>query len=90
MAERCASGREQVIDTMIALTHPSNTDSIIITGNESMELYTSLRRRGFRAVATPATCPVARRRHAIGLITGRNLLAGIAQVSPAPRRPLPF
>jgi hypothetical protein len=67
---------------MIALTRPSNTDSIIITGNKSMELYTSLRRRGFCAVATPATCPVARRRHAIGLITGQNLLAGIAQVSP--------
>jgi len=80
MAEPCAS--EQVIDTMIALTRPSNTDSIIIAGSESMELYTLLRRRGFRVVATPAKCPVARSRHAIGLISGRNLLAGIAQVSP--------
>jgi len=80
MAEPCAS--EQVIDTMIALTRPSNTDSIIIAGSESMELYTLLRRRGFRAVATPVTCPVARRRHPVGLIAGRNLLAALAQVSP--------
>jgi len=46
----------------------------------------SLRRRGFLRAATPATCPLPRKQHAVGLIAGENSLTGIeaalAQVSP--------
>jgi len=72
----------QVIDVFVALTRPSPLDSVIITGDESMALYLSLRRRGFARVATPATCRIPRRRHIIGIVTGRNPVAALAQVSP--------
>jgi hypothetical protein len=36
-----------------------------------MELYVSLRRRGFIRVATPATCSARRREHSVGLIAVR-------------------
>jgi len=72
----------QVIDVFLALARPSPLDSVIITGDESMALYLSLRRRGFARVATPATCRIPRRRHVIGLVTGQNPVAALAQVSP--------
>jgi len=83
MAEPCfAFDQEQVVDTMIALTHPSSLGGIIITGSESMELYIALRRRGYGRVATPATCPAPKRQHAVGLITGQNAMAALVQASP--------
>ena len=83
MAELCgASDQEQVIDIMMALIRPSPLDSVIITGSEGMGLYLSLRRRGFGRVATPATCPMPRRRHVVGLVTGHNLVAALALASP--------
>ena len=83
MAALCyASDHEQVVDIMIALTRPATLDGVIIAGSESIELYLSLRRRGFGRVATPATCHLARRQYAIGLVAGRNLVAALAQVSP--------
>ncbi|WP_024507989.1 hypothetical protein [Bradyrhizobium sp. ARR65] len=83
MAEPCfALDQEQVVDTMIALTRPSSLRGIIVTGSESMELYLALRRRGFCRVSTPVTCPAPRRQHAIGLVTGENPVAALAQASP--------
>jgi hypothetical protein len=83
MAEPCcASDQDQVVDTMIALTRPSSLDGVIIAGSDSMEYYLSLRRRGFSRVATPATCPIVRRQHAVGLVTGQNPMAALAQASP--------
>jgi hypothetical protein len=83
MAELCnASDHEQVVDVMVALTRPSPLDSVMITGNESMELYLSLRRRGFGRAATPATCRIPRQRHVIGLVTGPDPMAALAQASP--------
>jgi hypothetical protein len=82
MAESCRSDQGQVLDAMIALTRPSNLDGVIIAGSESMEYYVSLKRRGYSRVRTPATCPVARGQHGVGLIAGHNLLAALAQVSP--------
>jgi len=83
MAEICnVLDHGQVIDVFVALTRPSPLDSVIITGDESMALYLSLRRRGFARVATPATCRIPRRRHIIGIVTGRNPVAALAQVSP--------
>ncbi len=79
------STREQVVDTMIELTRLSNLHRAIIAGNDSMELYLALRRRGFFRVATTATCRMARGQHAVGLITGQNSLqaieAALAQMS---------
>src|SRR5690349_13835418 len=83
MAESCNPlDHEQVIDIFVALARPCPLDSVIITGTESMELYLSLRRRGFAQVATPATCRIPRRRHIIGLVTGQNPIAALAQASP--------
>jgi len=48
MAEICnVLDHGQVIDVFVALTRPSPLDSVIITGDENMALYLSLRRRGF-------------------------------------------
>jgi hypothetical protein len=87
MVQPCfGADREQVTDTMIALTRLSNLHRAIVAGSDSMELYISLRRRGFIRVATPATCPLPRRQHTIALITGGISLsaieAALAQVSP--------
>jgi hypothetical protein len=87
MVQPCfIADREQVVDTMIALTRLSNLHRAIVAGGGSMEIYLSLRRRGFDRIATPATCPLPRRQHSIALITGGISLSAIeatlAQVSP--------
>jgi hypothetical protein len=69
--------RDQVVDTMIALTHLSNLHRAIIAGSGAMELYLSLRRRGFVQIATTATCRLPRRQHGIGLLTAEKSLAAI-------------
>ena len=62
MVQPCSvADREQVVDTMIALTRLSNLHRAIAAGGDSMDLYLSLRRRGFVRIATPATCPLPRR-----------------------------
>jgi len=79
------SSREQVVDTMIALTRLSNLHRAIIAGRDSMELYRALRRRGYIRVATSA-CRVPRAKHAVGLITGDSSITAIekalAEISP--------
>jgi hypothetical protein len=83
MVELCnVSDHEQVVDVMVALTRPSRLDSVMITGNERMELYLSLRRRGFARAATPETCRIPRQRHVIGLVTGPNPMAALLQAAP--------
>jgi hypothetical protein len=83
MAELCnAWDHEEVVDVIVALTRPSALDSIILTGNKSMDLYLALRRRGFDRVATPETCRIPKQRHIIGLVTGENLVTALAQASP--------
>lgn len=78
MVQPCSAiDRDQVVDTMIALTHLSNLHRAIIAGTGSIELYLSLRRRGFIQVATTATCRLPRRQHSIGLLTGEKSLATI-------------
>src|SRR5260370_36507615 len=69
--------REQVIDTMIGLTRLSNLHRTIVAGNDSLELYLALRRRGFIRVATTATCRILKGQHSVGLITGHNSLRAI-------------
>jgi hypothetical protein len=79
------SDREQVVDTMIDLTRLSNLHRAIVAGQDSLELYLALRRRGFLRVATTATCRIPKRQHAVGLITGQNSLnaieAALAQIA---------
>ena len=77
--------REQVIDTMVELTRLSNLHRVIIAGSDSMDLYLTLRRRGFVRAATTTTCRIPKGRHAVGLITGQNTFqaieAALAQLS---------
>jgi hypothetical protein len=40
-----------------------------------MELYLALRRRGFVRVATPATCRLPRKQHAVAFVTSQNSMA---------------
>jgi hypothetical protein len=79
------SGREQVVDAMIVLTRLSTLHRAIIAGSDSLELYLSLRRRGFVRVATTTTCRIPKGQHAVGLITGQNSLraieAALAEIS---------
>jgi hypothetical protein len=67
-----ASGRQQVLDTMVGLTRLSNLQRAIIGGDDGMELYLELWHRGFTRVATVLTCGIPRRQHTIGLIAGRD------------------
>ena len=73
----CISNREQFVDTMIELTRLSHQHRAIVAGNDALELYLALRRRGFVRVATTATCRIPRGQHAVGLITGQDSLQGI-------------
>jgi hypothetical protein len=87
MVEPCCaadltSDLEQVVDTMITLMRLSRLDSAIIAGNESMELYLSLRRRGFVRVITSTTSRAARRQYAVGLIAARDALTALGHASP--------
>jgi hypothetical protein len=77
MVQPSVADRDQVVDTMISLTHMSNLHRAIIAGSGAMEFYLSLRRRGFLQVATTATCRLARKQHSIGLLTGEKSLAAI-------------
>jgi hypothetical protein len=81
-----ASGREQVLDTMVGLTRLTNLQRAIIAGDDGMELYLELWRRGFARVATVLTCGIPRRQHTIGLIAGREspepIERALAEISP--------
>jgi hypothetical protein len=86
MVEPCCaadlkSDLEQVVDTMIALTRLSRLDGAVIAGSEGMELYLSLRRRGFVRVTTSTTSTTARRHYSVGLIAARDTLAALGQTS---------
>jgi len=65
-------GREQILDTMIELARLSYLHRAIIAGDDGMELYLGLKRRGFIRVATVSKWRIPRRQHAIGLIAGRD------------------
>ena len=45
------SDHEQVVETMIGLTHLTHLHRAIIAGSGSMEFYLALRRRGFLRVS---------------------------------------
>ena len=80
------SNHEQVVDTMIGLTHLTHLHRAIVAGSGSMEFYLALRRRGFLRVATPQSCRLPKGQHPVGLIVGQNSLqaieAAIVELSP--------
>jgi len=66
---------------MIALTQLSQLDGALVAGSESMELYLSLRRRGFVRVITSTMCRTFRRQYAVALIAARDTLTALDQAS---------
>jgi hypothetical protein len=81
------SDRDQVVETMIALTHLSSLNRAIVAGKDSSELYLALRRRGLVRIALPAAFRRRKAICAVGLITVRDSLAefetALAQVVPS-------
>src|SRR5262245_1304921 len=76
MAQPCSvTDREQVADTMIALTRLSSQHRVIVAGRDSMALYLLLRRRGFAHVATPATCWLPKTQDAVALVSSQKSMA---------------
>ena len=79
--------RDQVVETMIALTHLSNLNRAIVAGQDSTELYLALRRRGFVRIGLPSTFRLRKATCAVGLITVQDKLAefetALAQVAPS-------
>ena len=81
------SERDQVVDTMITLTHLSNLSRAIVAGQDSTELYLELRRRGLVRIGFPSTFRLRKGTCAVGLITVQESLAefeiALAQVVPS-------
>ncbi len=80
-----ATPRDEMIDTMINLTHLSKSHRIVIGGSDSIELYLALRRRGFTFGALASASRVLSRQHSAGLIAGDHsfpaIEAAIMQIS---------
>jgi hypothetical protein len=81
------SDRDQVVETMIALTHLSSLNRAIVAGKDSSELYLALRRRGLVRIALPLALRRRKAICAVGLITFRDSLidfeTALAQVAPS-------
>ena len=81
------SERDQVVDTMVTLTHLSNLGRAIVAGHDSTELYLALRRRGFVHIGLPSTFRLRKAACAVGLITVQGSLVefetALAQVTPS-------
>jgi hypothetical protein len=79
------SPRDEIVDTMINLTHLSKSHRIVVAGGDSIELYLALRRRGysFGVLASASRTPSVR--HSVGLIGGdrsyQAIEAAITQIS---------
>ncbi|MGY8682000.1 hypothetical protein Q2941_30105 [Bradyrhizobium sp. UFLA05-153] len=78
---------DQVIETMITLTHLSNLNRAIVAGRGSTELYLALRRRGLVRIALPSMFRLRNGRCAVGLINVETSLAefelALAQIAPS-------
>jgi hypothetical protein len=81
------SDHDQVVETMITLTHLSNLNRAIVAGHESTELYLALRRRGFVRIGLPSTFRLRKAACAIGLVTVQDSFAEfeatLAQIAPS-------
>lgn len=81
-----ASPRDEIVDTMINLTHLSRAHRIVVAGGDGIELYLALRRRGFGFGVLASTCSTPVARHSVGLIAGdrcyQAIEATIGQIGP--------
>jgi hypothetical protein len=79
------SEQDQVVETMITLTHLSNLNRAIVAGQGSTDLYLALRRRGLARIGLPSTFRLRKGTCAVGLITVQKSLAefeiALAQVA---------
>ena len=79
-----ASPRDEIVDTMINLTHLSRAHRIVVAGGDGIELYLALRRRGFGFGVLASTCRTPSARHSVGLIAGdrcyQSIEATISQI----------
>jgi len=79
--------RDQVVDTMISLTHLSNLNRAIVAGPDSTELYLALRRRGFVRIGLPSAFRLRKASCAVGLVTAQDSFpefeTALAQVAPS-------
>ena len=66
------SEHDQVVETMISLTHLSNLNRAIVAGQGSTSLYLALRRRGLIRIGFPSTFRLRKATCAVGLITVRD------------------
>ena len=80
VAESLTPAVDKTLDTMISLTRLGPLQRVLVAGDDNMELYLALRRRGFLRATTPALCRVPRAQHAIGFIAGESSRAGIESV----------
>ena len=72
-----ASSRDEIVDTMINLTHLSRAHRIVIAGGDGIELYLALRRRGFGFGVLASSCRNPLARHSVGLIAGDHCYLSI-------------
>lgn len=81
------SDRDQVVETMVTLTHLSSLNRAIVAGKDSSELYAALRRRGLVRIGLPSAFRRRKAICAVGLITVRDSLVefetALAQVAPS-------
>jgi hypothetical protein len=78
---------DQVVETMITLTHLSNLNRAIVAGPDSPALYVALRRRGFVRIGLPSSFRLRKATCAVGLISVRSSFAEfettLAQIVPS-------
>jgi hypothetical protein len=81
------SDRDQVVETMITLTHLSNLSRGIVAGRDSTELYFDQRRRGFVRIGLPSAFRLRKETCAAGFITVQDSFAefetALGQVAPS-------
>ena len=81
------SEHDQVVETMITLTHLSSLNRAIVAGLGCTNLYLALRRRGLVRIGFPSTFRLRKGTCAVGLITVQESLAefeiALAQVVPS-------
>jgi hypothetical protein len=85
LRQPCLSPRDEMVDTMINLSHLSKSHRIIVAGSDSVELYLALKRRGFSFGTLASSCRTASGQHSAGLVAGDHdypaIEAAINQIS---------
>jgi hypothetical protein len=71
------SPRDEIVETMINLSHLSKSHRIIIAGSDSVELYLALRRRGFSFGALASSRRSPSGHYSAGLIAGDHAYPAI-------------